>query len=105
MRADLADATRRGLDQARDTGREVGSRANQYYQQGTEKASELAARGKDAISDLASRSRDAVDDLKDRGREVLEREKSKLSAALDAGKQGYREAKAGDKASAAFEGE
>jgi len=105
LRADLADATRRGLDQARDTGREVGARANQYYQQGTEKASELAARGKDAISDLASRSRDAVDDLKDRGRDVIEREKSKLQAALDAGKQGYREAKAGDKASAAFEGE
>lgn len=105
LRADIADATRRGIDQARETGREVGTRANQYYQQGAERASELAARGKDAITDLASRSRDAVEDLKDRGRDVLEREKSKLSAALDAGKQGYREAKAADKASAAFEGE
>ena len=105
LRADLADATRRGVDQARETGREVGARANQYYQQGTERASELAARGKEAISDLASRSRDAVDDITLRGKEVLDREKSKIAAAIDAGKQGYREAKAADKASAAFEGE
>jgi len=103
LRADIADATRKGMDQARETGREVGTRANEYYQAGSERASEIAARGKEAISDIASRSRDAVEDITTRGKDLIDREKSKLSAAIEAGKQGYREAKQNDKASAAFE--
>ena len=105
LRAEIADATRRGVDQAKETGREVGARASEYYHQGAERANELATRGKEAISDIASRGRDTVDDIASRSRDVIEREKSKISAAIEAGKQGYREAKQNDKASAAFEGE
>ena len=84
LRADIADATRRGVDAARDTGRQVGERASEYYQTGVERASDLAARGKEAVG----------------------RQKSQISSAIEAGKQGYREAKQQDregKASAAFE--
>lgn len=91
LRADIADATRRGLDQARETGHELGERASGYYHAGIDRASELATHGKEAVSELASR-----------GKEVVERQKSQISAALEAGKQGYREAKQTDKASAAF---
>jgi gas vesicle protein len=103
LRAELADATRRGIDHAKETGREVSERAAEYYQTGTERAAELATRGKDVVSDIATRSREAVDDIASRSKEVVDREKSKLAAAFEAGKQGYREAKQADKASAAFE--
>ncbi len=103
LRADIADRTRRGIDQARETGIELGGRANELYQAGVERASDLAARSKETVNDITTRSREAVEDLTVRGKEIVDRQKSQLSAAIDAGKQGYREAKRADKASAAFE--
>ena len=84
LRADIADATRRSVDTARDAGRQVGERATEYYQTGVDRAAEIAAKGKEAVG----------------------RQKSQVSAAIEAGKQGYREAKQqdqGGKAGAAFE--
>ncbi|HZS09931.1 MAG TPA: YtxH domain-containing protein [Blastocatellia bacterium] len=94
LRSELADATRRGLDQARDTGRQIGERATDYYQTGVEKAADLAARGREGVSDLT-----------ERGKEAVTRQKASIAAAIEAGKQGYREAKEADqgKAGAAFE--
>ncbi len=92
LRSDIADATKRGLDQARDTGRQLGERANDYYQTGVEKA-----------ADLAARSREAVSDVTDRSREVITRQKASLAAAIEAGKQGYREAREADQKGAAYE--
>ncbi|MGH9754828.1 MAG: YtxH domain-containing protein [Blastocatellia bacterium] len=86
LRSELADATRKGLDYARDTGREIGERAGEYYQTGVEHASDLRARGKEAVSDLT-----------DRGKDLLGRQKSQFAAAIEAGKQGYREAKQSDR--------
>lgn len=94
LRSELADATRKGLDYARDTGRDIGERAGDYYQTGVERASDLTTRGKDAVSDLT-----------DRGKDLIGRQKSQFAAAIEAGKQGYREAKQSDhgKTSAAVE--
>ena len=103
LRADIADRTRRGLDQAREAGIEFSNKATDIYQSGVDKASDLAARGREGVNEIASRSREAVEDLTSRGKDIIERQKSQLSAAIDAGKQGYREAKRADKASAAFE--
>lgn len=103
LRADIADATKKGLDQARDTSRELSERANEYYQTGVERASDLAARGKEAVSELSARGKDSVSELTERGKELLNRQKSQFTAAIEAGKQGYLEAKQSDQAKAAFE--
>lgn len=104
LRAEIADATRRGIDQARETGREVGHRANEYYHAGVDRAADIAARSKETVTEVAARSREAVEDLTSRGKEVVERQKAQISAAIEAGKQGYREAKQADtKPSAAIE--
>ncbi|HEX2492031.1 MAG TPA: YtxH domain-containing protein [Blastocatellia bacterium] len=94
LRSDLADATRKGLDYARDTGREIGERATEVYQTGVERASDLTTRGKEAVGDLT-----------DRGKDMISRQKGQFTAAIEAGKQGYREAKKADqsKVSAAVE--
>jgi gas vesicle protein len=86
LRSEIADATRKGLDYARDTGRDIGERASEYYQSSVERASDLTARGKEAVSDLT-----------DRGKDMIGRQKSQFAAALEAGKQGYREAKQADR--------
>src|SRR5262249_28143742 len=94
LRSGLADATRKGIDYARDTGREIGERASDYYQTGVERASDLTTRGKEAVSELT-----------DRGKDLISRQKGQFTAAIEAGKQGYREAKKADqgKASAAVD--
>ncbi len=94
LRSDIADATRKGFDYARDTGRDLGERATEYYQTGVDRA-----------SDLGSRSKEAVSDLTERGKDLINRQKAQFAAAIEAGKQGYREAKQADqgKASAAVE--
>jgi gas vesicle protein len=103
LRAEIADATRRGIDQARETGREMGTRANEYYHTGVDRAAELAAKSKETVNELATRGKEAVEDLTSRSKEVIERQRAQVSAAIEAGKQGYREAKQADKASAAIE--
>jgi len=89
LRSDIADATRKGLDYARETGRDISERANDYYEQKIEQ-----------VSDLSSRGREAVSDLTDRGRDIINRQRTQISAAIEAGRQGYREAKQADAAAA-----
>ncbi len=105
LRSDIADATKKGLDYARDTGRDIGERANEYYQTGVDRATELSSRSREAVTDITERGKDAVNDLTERGKELLNRQKAQFAAALEAGKQGYREAKQSDtgKASATVE--
>lgn len=94
LRSDIADATRKGLDYARDTGRDFGERAQEYYQTGVERASDLSARGRDAVTDFTQR-----------GKDLINNQKAQFTAAIEAGKQGYREAKQADqgRSSAAVE--
>lgn len=85
LRSEIADATKKGLDYARDTGRDVGERASELYQTGVERASDIGSRGKEAVTDLT-----------DRGKDLIHRQKAQFAAAIEAGKQGYREAKQSD---------
>ncbi len=94
LRSEIADATKKGLDYARDTGRDVGERAQEYYHTGVERAADLTARGREAVGDLTQR-----------GKDLVTNQKAQFAAAIEAGKQGYREAKQADsvRSSAAVE--
>ncbi len=96
LRADIADATKRSADQARDQARQVGERATEYYQASAEYATDLAERSKEAITDVTERSREAITGVAERGKDLINRQKASVAAALEAGKQGYREAKLND---------
>lgn len=96
LRADIADVTKRSADQARDQARHVGERATEYYQASAEYATDLAERSKEVITDAAERSREAITDVTERGKDLIQRQKASVAAALEAGKQGYREAKLND---------
>lgn len=94
LRSEIADATKKGLDLARDTGRDLGERAQEYYHTGVDRASDLTSRGRDAVTDLTQR-----------GKDLITNQKAQFAAAIEAGKQGYREAKQSDsvRSSAAVE--
>ena len=94
LRSEIADATKKGLDYARDTGRDIGERAQDYYHTGVERAADLTTRGREAVGDLTQR-----------GKDLITNQKAQFTAAIEAGKQGYREAKQADsvRSSAAVE--
>jgi gas vesicle protein len=71
LREDLADATRKGVDRARETGAQISARAGEYYDAASARAGELATSAREAVTNRGER----------------------LSAALEAGKQAYREEK------------
>jgi len=71
LREDLADATRKGVDRARETGSQLSARAGEYYETAASRAGELASGVREAAS----------------------RKGERLSAAVEAGKQAYRDEK------------
>ena len=71
LREDIADATRKGVDRARETGTQLGARAGEVYESAASRAGELAQSA----------------------REVATRRGEHLSAAIEAGKQAYRDEK------------
>jgi gas vesicle protein len=97
LRGDIADYTRRGVDAAGEGARKIGDRATDVYDAGRGRvvdaygaAREKVVQGAESISDVASRQREQI------------------AAAIEAGKQAYREEKrkAGDAGGAAVaEGE
>lgn len=96
LRGDIADATRKGLDAASQGARRAG-----------EKASELYDSSRERLGDAYESARERV--LKGAGSvgDVAGRQKEQIAAAIEAGKQAYREEKrkVGDSVRAAVEGE
>jgi gas vesicle protein len=82
LRGDIADVTRKGIDRTRDAATQIGERATDYYEGARDRASELYTAGRERAGEVAGAARDAA---KQRG--------GSLSAAIEAGKQAYREEK------------
>ncbi len=107
LRGDIADYTRRGVDAAGEGARQIGTRASELYDSTSERvqtaygsARERAAGAYGAARERVSQSAEAVAD-------VASRQKDQIQAAIEAGKQAYREEKrkAGEFTGAAAEPE
>ncbi|MCA1615498.1 MAG: hypothetical protein LC800_15640 [Acidobacteria bacterium] len=85
MRGDLADATRKGVDTARE-------RAGEYYDSTRERATEFYSTASERAGEFAGAARQQV-----------ARRTETLSAAIDAGKRAYSEEKRRTESSAIME--
>jgi len=83
LREDLADATRKGVDRARETGSQLSARAGGYYETASTRVGELAASAREAAA----------------------RRGERLTSALEAGRQAYHEEKRRTESSALTENE
>jgi gas vesicle protein len=81
LREDLADATRKGVDRARETGSQLSTRAGEYYDSAASRAGELASGA----------------------REVVSRRGERFTSAIEAGREAYREEKRRTESSALTE--
>jgi gas vesicle protein len=96
LRGNIADYTRRGIDAAGEGARSVGERAAGVYEVGRERVADVYGTAREKVSHGA----EAVGDIASRQRE-------QIAAAIEAGKQAYREEKrkVGDASRAAVEGD
>ncbi|AEP12463.1 YtxH domain-containing protein [Chloracidobacterium thermophilum] len=83
LRSDISDATRRGIDYTTESAKALGEKASHLYTSGREKTSELYHLGKEKASHLLESGKGLLDEQRDR-----------VAAAIEAGKQAYREKKA-----------
>jgi gas vesicle protein len=96
LRDDIADYTRRGIDKAGEGARNLGERAGEVYETGRGKVTETYG----AVREKVAQGADAVT-------EIGVRQKDQITAAIEAGKQAYREEKRrlGEVGRAATEGD
>src|ERR1051325_4226234 len=87
LRGDIADYTRRGIDAAGEGAKVVGARATEAYGSASGKVTDAYGAAREKLSQGAG----AVSD-------IAARQKEQIQAAIEAGKQAYREEKikAGD---------
>ena len=71
LRQDVADATRKGVDRARETSSQLSARAGEYYETASARAGEFAASAREAVS----------------------RRGELVSSAIEAGRQAYHDEK------------
>lgn len=82
LRGDIADATRKGIDRTREAATQIGERAGDYYEGARDRATEIYSASREKAGEVASAAR-----------EVAQRRGGSLSAAIEAGKEAYREEK------------
>lgn len=107
LRGDIADYTRRGVDVAGEGARQVGTRASELYDTASERVQGAYGSARDRAQTAYSTARDRVSQSADAVADIASRQKDQLQAAIEAGKQAYREEKrkAGELGGAAAEPE
>ena len=103
LRGDIADYTKRGVDAAGEQARILGGRASELYGTASNRASELYGNAAGRVTEAYGTARERVAAGAGTVSEVASRQKEQIAAAIEAGKQAYREEKR--KAGVAGEGE
>ena len=82
LRGDIADASRKGIDYTKQGAQVAGQRATELYGQTTQKAHELYGASAAKAQELVAAGRDQITSRKDQ-----------FNAAIDAGREAYKEEK------------
>lgn len=93
LRDDIADYTKRGVDAAGERARVIGGRASELYGTAANRASEAYGTAAGRVSEAYGAAREKVASGAETVSEVAARQKEQIAAAIEAGKQAYREEK------------
>ncbi|HSF24143.1 MAG TPA: YtxH domain-containing protein [Blastocatellia bacterium] len=107
LRGDIADYTKKGLDAANEGARALGERATEVYGTASGRVAEAYGTASGRVADVYGTAREKVAQGAEVVSEVAARQKEQIAAAIEAGKQAYREEKrkVGELGRAAVEGE
>jgi gas vesicle protein len=107
LRGDIADYTRRGVDAAGEGARQLGTRASEVYDTASERVQGAYGTARERAQGAYGAARERVSQSADAVADIASRQKDQIQAAIEAGKQAYREEKrkAGESSGAAAEPE
>ena len=107
LRGDIADYTRRGVDAAGDSARQIGTRASEVYDTASERVQGAYGTARERAQGVYGTARERVAQGAEAVSDIAARQKDQIQAAIEAGKQAYREEKrkAGELSGAAAEPE
>lgn len=107
LRGDIADYTRRGVDAAGEGARQIGTRASEVYDTASERVQGAYGTARERAQGVYGTARERVAQGAEAVADVAARQKDQIQAAIEAGKQAYREEKrkAGEFSGAAAEPE
>ena len=107
LRGDIADYTRRGVDAAGEGARQIGTRASEVYDTASERVQGAYGTARERAQGVYGTARERVAQGAEAVADVASRQKDQIQAAIEAGKQAYREEKrkAGELSGAAAEPE
>ena len=107
LRGDIADYTRRGVDAAGEGARQIGARASEVYDTASERVQGAYGTARERAQGVYGTARERVAQGAEAVSDIAARQKDQIQAAIEAGKQAYREEKrkAGEFSGAAAEPE
>ncbi|HMG35783.1 MAG TPA: YtxH domain-containing protein [Blastocatellia bacterium] len=107
LREDIADYTRKGIDAAGEGARVLGERASEAYGTASTRVADAYGNAREKFSEAYGSARQRVSQGAEAVGDVAARQKEQIAAAIEAGKQAYREEKrkSGEVGRAAVEGE
>jgi len=107
LRGDIADYTRRGVDAAGEGARQIGTRASEVYDTASERVQGAYGTARERAQGVYGTARERVAQGAEAVSDIAARQKDQIQAAIEAGKQAYREEKrkAGELSGAAAEPE
>lgn len=107
LRGDIADYTRRGVEGAGEGARQLGARASEVYDTASERVQGAYGTARERAQGAYGAARERVSQSAEAVADIASRQKEQIQAAIEAGKQAYREEKrkAGELSSAAAEPE
>lgn len=104
LREDIADATKKGIEKGKETAGQIQEAAGDYYEVTREKANELYETAQERAGELSEKARTTAGDIGEKAKSAAAQTTNPISAAIDAGKEAYKEEKRKNEAKAITEG-
>lgn len=104
LREDIAVATKKGIEKGKETAEHLQEAAGDYYEVTRERATELYQTAQEKAGDLSEKAKTAASELGEKAKSAAAQSTNPISAAIDAGKEAYKDEKRKNEAKAITEG-
>lgn len=104
LREDIAVATKKGIEKSKETAGHLQEAAGDYYEVTREKANELYHTAQERAGELSEKAKLAAGEIGEKAKSVAAQSTNPISAAIDAGKEAYKDEKRKNEAKAIIEG-
>ena len=104
LREDIADATKKGIEKSKETAGQIQNAAGDYYEVTREKANEIYSTAQERAGEITDKAKMTAEEISEKAKSAAAQTSNPISAALDAGKEAYKEEKRKNEAKSISEG-